>query len=109
MDKHHESRQAQSKSETRAEVKTAPMGMGAIPNVPGRELIEVFQAEAARAFGMWEKAAGEIAEKASRDPRTLALGSAMLRSQLLTGKAMGLLWEAALAPLNAMVQTQEQP
>ncbi len=30
------------------------------------------------------------------------------RLQLLTGKAVGLMWEAALAPLNAMVQSQEQ-
>ena len=96
-----------SASGTRSETTAGSTGGGGgAAAAAGRESFERCAAEATRLWGTWEKAATEAAERAARDPRALALGSAMLRSQLLAGKAMGLMWEAALAPWEALVQEQ---
>ena len=57
-----------------------------------------------RMFAAWEQAAGQAAERSAADPRTLEIGSAMIRSQLLVARAMGLLWEASLQPLMALTK-----
>ena len=57
---------------------------------------------ATRLYAAWERSASAAAEQVARDPRTLALGAGMMRSQLLFSRAIGLMWEAALAPLSAL-------
>ena len=54
-------------------------------------------------FGVWEKEAAKASEAMARDPRMMAFGAAMMRSQLLAGRAAGLMLEAAFAPWQALV------
>lgn len=55
-----------------------------------------------RMYQAFEQAAGQAAEKAARDPAVLALGAAMLRSQLLFARSAQLAVEATLLQWDAM-------
>ena len=52
-------------------------------------------------FSGFEKTAAEWAETLARDPRTLALGAACLRTHLAWRRAFEATWEALWAPLAA--------
>jgi hypothetical protein len=53
-------------------------------------------------FQAWQRAAADSMAAAARDPRLMRLGAGMLRSQLLMGRAMQTLWQAAWAPADAL-------
>lgn len=57
-------------------------------------------------FQAWQRAAAESMAAAARDPRVMQLGAGLLRSQLLWGRAMQSAWQAAWAPLDALVDRE---
>ena len=58
----------------------------------------------ARLFSALEQSAAQAAERAAGDPRTLEFGAALIRSQLMVARALGLMWEASLQPLLALIK-----
>jgi hypothetical protein len=48
----------------------------------------------------WERTAAQLAEAVVRDPRTLELGSRLLKSHLLWKKALDTAYDAAWTPFR---------
>jgi len=57
-------------------------------------------------FQAWQRAAADSMAAAARDPRVMRLGAGMLRSQLLWGRAMQNIWQAAWAPVDALTDRE---
>lgn len=57
---------------------------------------------AERIHRAFERSAAEAAEELARDPQLLALGAGVLRAQLLWTRSIGLAFEAAMAPFEAL-------
>jgi hypothetical protein len=57
-------------------------------------------------FQAWQRAAADSMAAAARDPRMMQLGAGMLRSQLLWGRAMQSVWQAAWAPIDALADRE---
>jgi len=56
----------------------------------------------------WERTAAKMAEAVVRDPRTLDLGSRLLRAHLLWRRAADLAWQATWAPFRADQAAEEK-
>ena len=57
-------------------------------------------------FQAWQRAAADSMAAAARDPRVMRLGGGLLRSQLLWARAMQTMWQAAWAPVDALVDRE---
>ena len=53
-----------------------------------------------RMLAAWERTAAQLAEAVVRDPRTLELGSRLLKSHLLWKKAFDTAYDAAWTPFR---------
>jgi hypothetical protein len=57
-------------------------------------------------FQAWQRAAADSMAAAARDPRVMRLGGGLLLTHLLWGRAVQTMWQAAWAPMDALVDRE---